>query len=765
MKAINKTYLALTLALLFALPLAVNARVPKRIYLEKTRVACIGNSITYGMMLADPATESYPAQLQQMLGDGYKVGNFGKYGYEVGNFGKSGATLLRHGHRPYIAQEEWAKAKAFKGDIAVIHLGVNDTDPRNWPYYRDEFVSDYLALIDTLRQENPKCRIIIALLSPITHNHPRFESGTQQWHEEIQEAIKTVARVGKAQLIDFHKPLYAYPQLIPDAVHPNKEGATMLARTVYSAILGNYGGLQMPITYSDNMVLQRNRALTIHGTANAGEKVTVNITRPDAAKGKVQNGRKRKKGEQPRRVRALKTEVQTATATADDNGCWQVTLRPQRAENNLTLTISTDEKQLVYNNVAFGEVWLCSGQSNMEFMLHEAATAKRDIPKAKNPSIRFFDMKARWRTNPVEWDAAALDSINHLKYFADTKWTVCSPETAKDFSAIAYYFGSMLQDSLQCAVGLICNAVGGSPTEAWVDRADLDAQFPQIMRNWTNNDFVQPWVHERAALNMKKAADMKLQRHPYDPCYLYESAIEPLQQFPIKGVLWYQGESNAQNFTTHERLFKLLVEGWRRNWNDAELPFYYVQLSSMDRLPWQWFRDSQRRLQSELPHVAMAVSSDMGDSLNVHPTRKQPVGERLARIALHNLYDFSNVVPSGPAVKEASVVGDGIVRLTFDYADGLSTSDGKHPLTFEIAEEEGLYKPAEARIEGNTVVVMAEGVTHPRFVRYGWQPFTRANLINGAQLPASTFRIEIRVCSCLNFTNKANCTNKAEWCS
>lgn len=612
MKAINKTYLALTLALLLALPLAVNARVPKRIYLEKTRVACVGNSITYGMTLADPATESYPAQLQQMLGDGYKVSNFGKYGYEVGNFGKSGATLLRHGHRPYIAQEEWAKAKAFKGDIAVIHLGVNDTDPRNWPYYRDEFVSDYLALIDTLRQENPKCRIIIALLSPITHNHPRFESGTQQWQKEIQEAIKTVARVGKAQLIDFHKPLYAYPQLIPDAVHPNKEGATMLARTVYSAILGNYGGLQMPITYSDNMVLQRNRALTIHGTANAGEKVTVNITRPDAAKGKVQNGGKRKKGEQPRRVRALKTEVQTATATADDNGCWQVTLRPQRAENNLTLTISTDEKQLVYNNVAFGEVWLCSGQSNMEFMLHEAATAKRDIPKAKNPSIRFFDMKARWRTNPVEWDTAALDSINHLKYFADTKWTVCSPETAKDFSAIAYYFGSMLQDSLQCAVGLICNAVGGSPTEAWVDRADLDAQFPQIMRNWTNNDFVQPWVRERAALNMKKAADMKLQRHPYDPCYLYESAIEPLQQFPIKGVLWYQGESNAQNFTTHERLFKLLVEGWRRNWNDAELPFYYVQLSSMDRLPWQWFRDSQRRLQSELPHVAMAVSSDMG---------------------------------------------------------------------------------------------------------------------------------------------------------
>ena len=672
----NKSILSLALAVLLALPLAVSARVPKRIYLEKTRVACVGNSITYGMTLADPATESYPAQLQQMLGDGY----------EVGNFGKSGATLLRHGHRPYVEQEEWAKAKAFKGDIAVIHLGVNDTDPRNWPFYRDEFVSDYLALIDTLRQQNPKCRVLIALLSPITHNHPRFESGTQQWHEEIQEAIKTVARVGKAQLIDFHKPLYAYPQLLPDAVHPNKEGATMLARTVCAAILGNYGGLQMPMTYSDNMVLQRDRELTIHGTANSGERVTVSITRPDAAKGKSANGAKHKKGKQPMRVRALKTEVQTAKAKADMNGYWQVTLRPQRAENGLTLTVSTDEKELVYNNVAFGEVWLCSGQSNMEFMLHEAATAKRDIPKAKNPNIRFFDMKARWRTNPVEWDAAALDSVNHLKYFKPTAWTVCSPETAKDFSAIAYY-GAMLQDSLQCAVGLICNAVGGSPTEAWVSREDLDAQLPQILRNWANNDFVQPWVRQRAAQNTKLATNAAAQRHPYQPCYLYESAIEPLEQFPMKGVLWYQGESNAQNFTAHERLFKML---------------------------------------------------------NVHPTSKQPVGERLARIALHNLYDFGNVVPSGPAIKEASVVGDGIVRLTFDYADGLSTADGKHPATFEIAEEEGVYKPAEARIEGNTVVVMAADVAHPRFVRYGWQPFTRANLVNGAKLPASTFRVEIK---------------------
>ena len=516
----------------------------------------------------------------------------------------------------------------------------------------------------------------------------------------------------------------------------------MLARTVCAAILGNYGGLQMPITYSDNMVLQRDRELTIHGTANSGERVTVSITRPDAAKGKSANGAKRKKGKQPMRVRALKTEVQTATAKADMNGYWQVTLRPQRAENGLTLTVSTDEKELIYNNVAFGEVWLCSGQSNMEFMLHEAATAKRDIPKAKNPNIRFLDMKARWRTNPVEWDAAALDSVNHLKYFNNAKWTVCSPETAKDFSAIAYYFGAMLQDSLQCAVGLICNAVGGSPTEAWVSRADLDAQLPQILRNWQRNDFVQPWVRERAAQNTKLAANAAAQRHPYQPCYLYESAIEPLEQFPVKGVLWYQGESNAHNKDAHAKLFSLLVDGWRQNWNNPDMPFYFVQLSSLNRPSWPWFRDSQLRLMKEISNTGMAVSSDHGDSLDVHPRCKQPIGERLARWALAKTYG-QHITPSGPVFSSVTRQADALI-VSFLYADGLQTSDGKSPSCFEIAEEDGLFHPATATIEGNTVRLTSPTIKHPRYVRYAWQPFTRANLVNGDQLPASTFRGEVR---------------------
>lgn len=499
---------------------------------EKIKVACVGNSITYGYTLPDRETNAYPAKLQKMLGDDYVVGNFGK----------SGATLLNKGHRPYMQQEEYHKAIDFAGDIVVIHLGINDTDPRDWPNYRDFFIQDYRALIDSFRVANPRCRILIARLTPIADRHLRFESGTRDWHDEIQLAIENIAKYTGVQLIDFHAPLYPYPFMLPDAVHPNVEGAEILAKTVYEGITGDFGGLRMSPLYTDNMVLQHGKPLTIQGTANAGDRITVSIAHQ---KQKVVTGM---------------------------DGKWSVTLSSLKAGGPYTLVVSSGKQKLTYGNVLAGEVWLCSGQSNMEFYLNWSATAKRDVAKAANDNIRLFDMKARWRTDAVEWNASVLDSLNHLQYYKDTEWTVCSPQTAGNFSAVAYYFGKMLQDSLQVPVGLICNAIGGSPTEAWIDRSSLEYHFPAILRNWTKNDFIQDWVRGRAALNVKKSTD-KLQRHPYEPCYLYESGILPLQQFPIKGIIWYQGESNAHNREAHEKLFKLLVDSWRKNWEDNELPF------------------------------------------------------------------------------------------------------------------------------------------------------------------------------------------------
>ena len=666
---------------------------------KKIKVACVGNSITYGSGVANREVNAYPVKLQGMLGEEY----------EVGSFGKPGATLLNKGHRPYIQQQEYKDAIAFAGDIVVIHLGINDTDPRNWPNYQDDFIEDYRSLIKDFREANPKARFLIARMTPLSDRHWRYESGTRDWHEQIQEAIACVARAEGIQMINFFEPLHPYPFILEDNIHPNAEGAEMLAKIVYGGITGDYGGLQMSPYYTDNMVLQYGRQIELQGMADAGEKVSVSIA-----------GQKHR-------------------ATADTDGKWTVALSPLKAGGPYTLKIETGKKKLVYKNVMAGEVWLCSGQSNMEFQLNQSATGKEDIPMAENRNIRLFDMKARWRTNPVEWDASVLDSLNHLQYFHDTRWTECTPQTAARFSAIAYHFGKMLQDSLQVPIGLICNAVGGSPTEAWVSRRMLEFEFPAILRDWTKNDFIQDWVRGRAAQNIRKSKD-KFQRHPYEPCYLFESAILPMQQFPIRGVIWYQGESNAHNIEAHEKLFERLVRSWRQYWEDEEMPFYYVQLSSLNRPSWPLFRDSQRRMLQDIDNSGMAVSTDKGNPTDVHPTEKREVGQRLAYWALNETYGFRNVVPSGPLYSDVEFK-KGAAYVSFDYDEGLRPAkEGEELLTFEIAGEDRRFYPAKAVVEGNRVKVWSKEVKNPTIVRYGWQPYTKANLVNGAGLPASTFR-------------------------
>ena len=668
---------------------------------EPIKIACVGNSITYGTGLQHRETEAYPVILQQMLGNHYLVENFGK----------PGATLLYHGHRPYVQQEEFQKALQFKGDIVVMHLGINDTDPRNWPNYQDEFVRDYLSLIDSFRVSNPEVRILIAKMTPLAVRHHRFESGTRDWHQQIQLAIERVAHHANVELFDFFEPLYPYPNFLKDAVHPDKYGHQIMAKTVYGAITGNYGGLQMPALYTDNMVLQCQQDISIQGIANANEEIKVQIA------------------------------GQTVRTKSGLNGKWSVSLQPLKAGGPYTLTVSTKKKKLTFHNVLAGEVWLCSGQSNMEFMLEQSNISQKELSQINTDQIRLYDMTARLRTDNVAWDENALDSLNHLIHFVPTKWTNCTTETAKRFSAIAYYFGKMLQDSLNVPIGLICNAVGGSPTESWIDRWTLEYEFPAILRNWNTNDFVQDWVRGRARHNIEKSTD-PLQRHPYHPAYLYESGILPMKDFTIKGVIWYQGESNAHNIDTHERLFKLLVRSWRTTFKQEYLPFYFVQLSSMNRPSWTWFRDSQRRLLKEIPNTGMAVSSDVGDSLNVHPTNKRPVGERLARWALSRTY-HKKITSSGPLIASAMAHGRQ-VQLTFDYGEKLHASNGQSIIGFEVSSDGDSFFPAQAEPKGQNLIVWSKEVPQPRFIRYAWTPFTRANLVNGDNLPASTFRIKIK---------------------
>lgn len=675
------------LLLTLVISLLANSQAP-------VKVSCIGDSITYGFRLEDPAAQSYPAQLQELLGAGYCVGNFGK----------SGATLLRRGHRPYMEQDEFRQALDFAGDIIVIHLGINDTDPRNWPNYGDEFVGDYLALIDSLKSRSPEARILVARMTPIGQSHPRFLSGTLCWHKKIQEAIGTVARVSGAQLIDFYEPLISRPDLLPDAVHPNVEGAGILAQTVFSAITGDYGGLSVSDWYTDNMVLPRNRKFEIRGKADAGEAVSIALC-----------GRKYK-------------------ASAGSDGRWSVTAGPFPATESTTLGIETKTRKLIFRNVAIGEIWLCSGQSNMEFELGRSNTAS-DAGNAADPGLRLYDSKCLWRTDDIAWPAAAVDSIQRLQYFRKAEWTPVTSHTALSFSAIGYYFGKTLRDSLKVPVGLICNAVGGSTQEAWIDRNTLEDNYPLILRDWLDSDYIMPWARGRAARNISSVPGAR--RHPYEPAYLFESAILPMDHYPISGIIWYQGESNAHNIEVFEELFPLFVDSWRAYFG-KDTPVYYVQLSSIERPSWPAFRDAQRRLENCRPGLVMAVSSDLGNPYDVHPGAKKPIGERLARLALNKTYGLP-VVCTGPRPLSVEKAACGKIAVRFDRA---VHAPGSKPVGFEVLDDsDGLFHAVDAVVKGDRVILKTNALKSPSAVRYAWQPYTEANLSGPEGLPVSTFRL------------------------
>lgn len=664
------------------------------------RVSCIGNSVTYGTGVQDPVNDSYPSQLQNLLGPRY----------EAGRFGKPGARLMRQTSLPYFDQKEFRQAMDFHGDIAIIHLGLNDTDPGAWPNHRDHFVRDYCDLVDSIRKSNPACRIILAQLTPIGDRHHRFLSGTRDWHAKIQQEIARVAQVKGCELMSFFDSLHCRPDVFPDALHPNKEGYGIMARQAYAFITGDYGGLRLPVAFTDNMVLPRNRHLPLQGIANAGEKVSIEI-------GGQKHG-----------------------TTANKRGQWSVTLKPLAQGGPYTLRVKASSRTIELTNILAGEVWLASGQSNMAFELKHAVQGKELAQETTAKDIRLFDQKPRWTTDNVEWPGEALESVNKLQYYQTTQWQECTPERAADFSAIALSFARELRDSLQCPIGIVCNAIGGSGIEAWIDRYTVEWQIPELLRDWTNNDFLQAWVRQRAKTNIRQS-QTPLQRHPYQPCYLYESGIQQLRSLPINGVLWYQGESNAHYAEGHERMFPLLQDSWRKAWNDAQLPFLFVQLSSLNRPSWPWFRDSQRRLALQQPYTWMAVSSDCGDSLDVHPRQKAPIAHRLVLLALHNVYGHRNTLANGPQ-PVAAVFGSKDVILTMQNAEGMQASNGEEIIGFEIASTDGLFLPAKVSVKGTQLRLSNEQIKSPRYVRYGWQPFTRANLVNRAGLPASTFRLE-----------------------
>jgi sialate O-acetylesterase len=670
-------------------------------YAQKIKVACIGNSVTAGYLLANPQQESYPAQLQQLLGDQYLVGNFGH----------SGATLLKKGHNPYYKTKAFNDALNFRADIAIIHLGLNDTDPRNWPNYKGDFQADYQWLIDSLKQGNPKLKIYICKLSPIFSGHPRFKSGTRDWYWQIQDKIVQVAKVNGLELIDLNVVLNNRPELFADNLHPDIKGAAIIAKTVYGRITGYFDGFKLNALFTDHMVLQRDQPIPVYGTANAGDKIEVQFN-----------------------------QVTQSTIT-NANGKWKVFFEPMKFGGPYILNVKADQHHVLLKDVMIGDVWLCSGQSNMAFPLKLSATGQATLGHLnKNLPIRLLKFNPLVETDNIAWDQKTLNQINELDYFSGS-WAKLEEKTAGDFSAVAYYFGEKLALEEEIPIGLIQMAVGGSTLESWMDRKTLahDDLLVDILGNWRKSDFIQDWARGRADVNLKNAINPK-QRHPYEPAYNYEAGISNLIDFPIKGVIWYQGESNAHNVELFNHEFPLLVSSWREKWH-ADFSFYYVQLSSIDRPSWPYFRDAQRKLEAVIPNSAMAVSSDLGDSLNVHPIHKKEIGERLVLLALKNSY-HKNIEASGPVALKA-IQRQNTIIITFSHAQKLMPGMGSVVKGFEVVDDKGNHLVVKAAVFKNEVHLTIPAHLKITEVLYAWQPFTRANLINEAKLPASTFSISI----------------------
>ncbi|WP_343707353.1 GDSL-type esterase/lipase family protein [Flavobacterium sp.] len=665
------------------------------------KVACIGDSVTAGYLLANPKSESYPSQLQVLMGSQY----------EVKNFGYSGATLLKKGSKPYYKTKECSDAIAYQPDIAIIHLGLNDTDPRNWPNYKDDFNADYSWLIDALRKLNPKVKIYICRMTPIFNEHPRFKSGTRDWFWQIQEHISEIAKANKVHLIDLHEKLYHRPDLFPDALHPTKEGAKILAQTVYENVTQDFGGLKLPAVFTNNMVLQRNQPIVIYGKANGGEKVEVSF------------------------------DKQKITVSANEYGKWKAVFPAMKSGEIQQISISTSNQNITLKNILVGDVWFCSGQSNMAFPLKKAENGISELKKAAvNTKLRLFNFEVIQETDEKAWDSITLEKTNQLKYFSGN-WKICDSVSAKDFSAVAYYFGQNIIQEENVPIGLIQVAVGGSPIESWIDRYTLehDDKEVDVLTNWRKSDFLMPWVRSRADENLKNAVNPK-QRHPYDPCYNYEAGVSQFTDFPIKGILWYQGESNAHNIELYEHSLPELAESWRKAWG-ISLPFYFVQLSSINRPSWALFRDAQNRIQKKIPNSAMAVSMDFGDETNVHPIKKEPIGNRLALLALKYTYG-KKITAEGPIPIKAIQKGD-VILVSFSNAKQLFTADKKEVIGFELVTDKGIRIESKAAIVKDQVQISIPNDEKIKEILYAYKPFTTANLVNEANLPCSTFRLEL----------------------
>lgn len=481
---------------------------------------------------------------------------------------------------------------------------------------------------------------------------------------------------------------------------------------------------QVAPVFSSNMVLQRDRPVPVWGKATPGSKVEVRF-------GNLYR-----------------------FTIANRDSAWMVKLPGQTTSlQQKNLVISCRDTSVTFQNVLFGDVWLCIGQSNMEWPMMRELFYKEEIKSSRQPLIRFYNPSYAGKNI---YGTVFTDSvINRLSpmLFYKGYWQNCDSVSFKTMSAVAYYFGKKITNETGIPVGLVNLAIGGAPLESFIDvyAMKLSRQFSaKVQGDWLKNKALPVWVRERGQINLDEKADVPFdengKNHAFKPGFAYEAGVAPFLLMPIKGVLCYQGESNAQEaerVNEYADLFRLMVKDYRRQLKQPELPFYFVQISSIDTLRykgqlWPQFRDAQRKIMQMIPGTGMAVCSDLGSKDDVHPPNKRDVGERLARWALNKTYQL-NVVPSGPLPLKAEYK-QGKISIRFAYtAKGLKAVDSNWLTGFSV---DGINEIKAVVEKANMVTISVK--VKPQYVYYGWRSFSHGNLSNSENLPASTFKIKVQ---------------------
>ena len=485
----------------------------------------------------------------------------------------------------------------------------------------------------------------------------------------------------------------------------------LLALTLSAATV--HAEVSLPKVFSSHMVIQRDMPIHVWGSAAPGEQVSVSFHNSNAA------------------------------ATADNLGRWSVYLPAQPAGGNpSTLTVRA-ANTITLDDILLGDLWLASGQSNMEMPLAGFSNAplkdgEKEIAAANHPEIRLLLVDRDTSEYPLEDVKGAKG------------WSICTPETARNFSAAAYFFARDVQQHQHVPIGLIDSTWGGTPAEAWVSLSGLSADAGLMPVFAARADRMSREADQQrldALVKQAKAEGKtppKQGYHPnpasYAPANLFNAMIAPFTPLPIRGVIWYQGETNSKLNTVelYNRLFSALISDWRRQWRQGDFPFLFAQISAYQSTPeenWGLLRDAQRRTLS-LVNTGMAVTTDVGNETNVHPSDKQTVGARLALLARSIAYG-ENIPAASPLFRTAWPEGN-TMHVLFHNADGLTTHEASLQ-GFEIAGADGHFVPATAKIEGGSVIATSPTVAEPRYVRYAWPNFPANNLYNGAGLPASTF--------------------------